>query len=194
MKENAKPAPNQAAPIRPIIKDLRLIRPEVALSALTATLLVIEWIYAGVSITQLPDRIPVYFDFSKMAVTHGNKGQVLILPAVVTVFTILLHTMAYFPHKYNFTMARITTYNAVQIYTATRLFLRYVNTIIAGVGLFDLIGWIRSVQLYEEFGPWAWIVSIIGILFSISIGVVTLSIYIRAIALEASTPSSPVEL
>lgn len=88
--------------------------------------------------SQLPERIPIHFNFEGKPDGYGSRASLFILPVTGLFMYFLLTVLAIFPHVYNFPVT-ITAENAeVQYRLATRL-MRILKTVI--LILFSFISW-----------------------------------------------------
>ena len=142
--------------------------------------LVIQWIYAIASIHMLPNTIPIHTTMTNTSDHVGNRRQILILPAMSTVLTVLYQLVAMNARKLKLAKSKNSTEDAERAQVYLRITLRYVNTMTVLVLLYDLIGWVRSVERYEDFGPATWIASIVGIGIAMIVSTIVLIKYIRS--------------
>lgn len=69
---------------------------------------------------QLPERIPMHFDFAGNVDRYGSRGEWFLLPAVALAVYAGLTFLARVPHRFNFPV-RITPENAARQYRLGRL-------------------------------------------------------------------------
>ena len=99
-----------------------------ALSALFIILLVVYPIYY---FNELPDVIPVHFNFAGNPDGYSQKSSMWILPGIGVILSILLLVMSRFPHLHNYSL-KITEENAERQYRLSSKLMRIVNLIISG--------------------------------------------------------------
>jgi uncharacterized membrane protein len=104
------------------------------------------WIFTLINFTNVPDTIPIHFNFAGEADNFGSKYNIIALPMVATTLFIGLTVLNKFPHAFNYPTP-ITTDNAIKLYTnATRL-IRMLKLII--VIVFGLIA-IQTISAVTE--------------------------------------------
>lgn len=91
---------------------------------------------------QLPDRIPVHFNFSGEADSFGGKYSLIALPVFIAVMYILLTTLSFFPHIYNYAV-EINENNAETQYKNARRLINLLKVEI--VYVFTYIQW-KTIQ------------------------------------------------
>ena len=93
------------------------------------------WIMTIIYYPELPDTIPIHFDYTGQADGFGGKEKILILPVTTTLLFALMTLLNKFPHIFNYPV-EITETNALRQYTiATKLirFLKLAIVVILGL-------------------------------------------------------------
>jgi len=101
-------------------------------------LLVGLWSFSLYCLAELPDTVPMHFNFSGEPDRYGSKKTILILPILGTLIYALLTFLCKFPHIFNYTVS-ITTENAARQYIIAIRTLRYLKISILLV--FFLVVW-----------------------------------------------------
>lgn len=104
---------------RPVISDLPRTRVELACEVIAGAALLFAWAVALLAWSDLPQRIPMHFDFSGQPDAWGSKGMLVVLPIILLVLYALLTLLARVPHVYNYPVA-ITPENARTQYRLAR--------------------------------------------------------------------------
>ncbi|OGX81330.1 hypothetical protein BEN48_06610 [Hymenobacter glacialis] len=98
-------------------------------------LLAFLWALATWSYFQIPDTVPVHYNFAGQPDRYGEKAGVLHLPMVATVLFVAMTALGRFPHVLNYPSA-ITAANAPGKYRSAVRLLQGLKTVIVLVFLF----------------------------------------------------------
>lgn len=118
--------------------DLQLTPLAVIMEGLSFAGLIFLWIYAVVSYQKLPEQIPVHYNFKGEVDGVGNKATIFIVPAIITIVTVLLTMINKVPHIFNYPV-NITAANAEQQYILVTSLLRYLKLVIVLLGIYITI-------------------------------------------------------
>ena len=92
-------------------------------------LLVVIWIYTGISYTKLPESIPVHFGIAGEADRYGGKATVWLLPVIATILFAGISWLNKYPHVFNYA-ATVTEENAPRLYLLSTRLLRIIKLVI----------------------------------------------------------------
>ena len=159
---------------KPIYKDLPLTVFEKTLNLVTLAVLGISWVYAIVSLSNLPNTVVSSFGQFESIEHLESKYAVLIVPVIASIFAFVLYFITLRPHRYSISNTRITARNAYRIYVATRTLVRYVSAIFSTLLLLTLVFWIKSVKSEESLNAGLFLSAVFGIMAVLVIGVVML--------------------
>lgn len=123
---------------RPIIRDLKLSRMDVALEVLALAGAVFLLVVPAFYYSRLPDRIPVHFNASGVADGWGSKSALFLTPLTALVMYVSLTVLSRFPHKFNY-LWEITEANARRQYAIARQMLSAIKVL--GMAIFSNITW-----------------------------------------------------
>jgi uncharacterized membrane protein len=88
--------------------------------------------------SDLPDKVPVHFDFSGEPDSWESKGMIALLPGVTIFLYALLTFVSRYPHHFNY-LYEITEENAATQYRLGRTMLAVLKTEI--IWLFTIMTW-----------------------------------------------------
>ena len=97
---------------------------------LTAVGLVLMAVIFLTTYKDLPDIIPIHFDFAGNANGWGSRLSLIFMPIIALVFAAGLTVLERFPHLYNYNKVNITEKNAVKIYSITRTYMVILKTVL----------------------------------------------------------------
>lgn len=92
--------------------------------------LIVLWGYVILTYNELPDTIPIHFNFKNEPDNYGSKMTLFVLPVVATVVFALFTVLLKMPQKLNYPV-KITPENAQQQYRYSSALLRYMKMAIA---------------------------------------------------------------
>ena len=72
------------------------------LEGIAIVLLVVFWVYVGMTYASLPDIIPTHYNGSGVADGFGSKKSIWSLPVVATILYGLLTVLRFYPHYFNY--------------------------------------------------------------------------------------------
>ncbi len=115
------------------------------LELLTLAILILYWAFVFSRLKDLPNSIPVHFDFQGNANRFGLKYELLIIPSIATLIFVLLFFLNKFPHIFNYPV-KITEENAERIYIFTTRFIRLLNLLLLTMFYFISFAAIKAAQ------------------------------------------------
>ncbi len=89
-----------------------------------------SWLLVAFSYSNLPEAIPVQYDFRGAVVKWGPKLRIFLLPVLSTVLFLGISLLNRYPHHMNYPV-NITRDNAFRHYTIAARFNRYVKLLLA---------------------------------------------------------------
>lgn len=107
---------------RPILK-IALSKFDKLLELVSLILFITLWIICTLELINLPNIIPIHFDFSGKPDNYGSKNTLLILPIIMSLVAILFTYLCKRPHIFNYP-SKITKDNAEQQYKLATQMLR----------------------------------------------------------------------
>lgn len=123
------------------------------------------FIFAGITLVlafsnyiNLPEQIPIHFNFKGEADNYGPKSTLFMLPGIALAIAFGLFSLSKSPHKFNYTV-NITAENAAENYQKARLLVKWLNALTTL--LFLLITWeviTTAKGAQSSFGALFWIV------------------------------------
>ena len=135
---------------------------DVIIDLITATLLLLLFIYTFMSYSELPDIIPSHFNAKGEVDGHSQKAFLWLLPGFGLLMFVGLSILNKFPHIHNY-MVNITEENALKNYRLSTRILRFTNLFV--VLIFALIAY-HTIQAAKgnpsSLGAW-FIPTVIGI-------------------------------
>ncbi len=122
-----------------------------------------SWLLVVISFSDLPELIPIHYDFTGAVTKWGVKGRIFLLPAIATLLFIGITILNHYPYRMNYPV-NITSKNAFRYYTIATRFNRYIKLLIALI--FFIIS-LRTIEIAHghsgQFGFWS--IPIIVVLF-----------------------------
>ena len=85
-------------------------------------------VYACIMWQQLPDQIPIHFDFAGNVTDYGGKGSMILLLGVGWSMFVVMTVLVKFPKTWNMPV-KVTAENAERLYSITRGMLEAVKLI-----------------------------------------------------------------
>lgn len=137
---------------------------EVWLQRITILAIAASFVLVGINYAQLPDEIPVHFDLSGHPNSWGPKIIIWVLPGIMSATAGFLLWLSTMPHNLNYPV-KITPENAAFQYKKTRLVLRWLSFVTAGMTFY--LSW-KTIQIAlgkaSQLDPWfLWVfLSLIG--------------------------------
>ncbi|MBP1948019.1 DUF1648 domain-containing protein [Virgibacillus litoralis] len=101
-------------------------------------ILICSIVYVVQAYNSLPESVPTHFNAKGEADAWGNKGTVLLMPAIAFVSFIIMYFVTKAPHTFNY-MVKVTEENATRLYTPARTFMAAIN--LEMVAIFSYIAW-----------------------------------------------------
>lgn len=129
---------------------------DIGLDLLSVAIITVTIIYTILMYTNLPETLPIHFNFKGEADNYGNKSAVLWLPIFNIGMFILLFMLNKFPHIHNY-MVNITEENALKNYRFSTRIVRFTNLFITILFSFIQYQIIESAHLKTSegsFGSW----------------------------------------
>jgi uncharacterized membrane protein len=118
-------------------------------------ILFVSFIYIIFVWNDLPEKMPIHFNFSGEADNWGGRGSILIFPFVSAVLFIFMTVASKFPHIHNFPI-KVTEENAERLYSISNKLLTILKLEMI---IFMAIGTYQSVQVaFGEDGIGKWYV------------------------------------
>ncbi|MGP4105614.1 DUF1648 domain-containing protein [Virgibacillus sp. L01] len=108
------------------------------LNILSVILLICSIVFVVQAYNSLPEQVPTHFNAKGEADAWGNKGTVLLMPAIAFVSFIIMYFVTKAPHRFNY-MVKVTEENAPRLYTLARTFMAVIN--FEMVAIFSYITW-----------------------------------------------------
>lgn len=158
---------------RPRLK-IEARKPDKRLEIAGWAVILASWLLIVLSYSNLPELIPVQYDFKGAVVKWGSKLSIFLLPTLSTVLFLGISILNRHPHHMNYPV-NITRANAFRQYTIATRFNRYVKLLIA---LIFFIVALRTIEIgYGHSGKLGfWSLPIILVIFVIPM--TTLLIYL----------------
>jgi uncharacterized membrane protein len=144
---------------------------ETVLNAASILLLFLTYFYLLYIWNDLPEKVPVHFDFSGKADRWGGKGSILTLPIIETILFVMLWILSKFPQLYNYPV-KITEENAQSLYLEARRLIVVLNFEIV---LFFSIGSWETAQTASQkatLGMWYIPLLLITIFGSLTVSII----------------------
>jgi uncharacterized membrane protein len=113
---------------RPKIK-LEFTYSDLVLEVLGWFTIALLWILTILNYTSLPESIPTHFNASGQVDDYGNKGSILLLPAVGTIIFAVILLLTRIPHIFNYPVT-ITEENAERQYRNAARMMRYMKFVV----------------------------------------------------------------
>lgn len=82
---------------------------------LTLVVLLAIWVSIPLCWGSLPEQIPIHFDFAGNANGWGGRASILLMPAIITVTTVIMFVVERFPQTWN-TGVKVTPLNQAFVY------------------------------------------------------------------------------
>ncbi len=155
---------------RPILK----IRKTTFEKSLEVTSFVLVGLMLFLSIyawSELPDKIPVHFNFYGEPDRWGGKGSILIMPIIGFFVVKVTFFLGKAPHMFNYPV-KVTKENAARLYLESRRMLILVNFELAI--MLTLLHLDTILQAYEKTGIGSWVTPLLLVLI---LATISLTIY-----------------
>lgn len=128
------------------------------LDLLTVFLLVVFWGVSFYYYSDLPEEIPIHFDYAGEVDNYANKKTIFLLPMIGTMLAGFLTLVSRHPETFNYTVT-ITPENAERQYRNALLMTRVMRIVI--VFVFMLIDWeVIQIALGNSEGLGVWFLPI----------------------------------
>ncbi|MDX1940346.1 MAG: DUF1648 domain-containing protein [Saprospiraceae bacterium] len=92
--------------------------------------IIASFVLVGMNYSQLPDQIPVHFDFSGQPDDWGSKIMIWVLPIIMSAMVALFLWLCQRPHQLNYPV-KITPENAAYYYKKTQWVLRWLSFLVS---------------------------------------------------------------
>lgn len=117
-------------------------------------LLIAIWILTLTSYAELPDSIPIHYDFAGEADSFGGKGNIVTMPIVATILFIGMTILNKYPQLFNYP-TEISRENAQGLYNNAARMIRYLKVIIVFIFGLNSYQTIRIANGYSsDLGAW----------------------------------------
>ncbi len=138
---------------RPKIK-LQFTYSDLFLEVLGGFTLALIWILTILNYAHLPESIPTHFNASGQVDDYGNKGSILLLPAIGTLIFAGITFLVRIPHIFNYPVT-ITEENAERQYRNAARLMRYMKFIVVFTFLIIQFRTIETAEgVAEGLGRW----------------------------------------
>jgi len=96
------------------------------MTAIGGLLLLGTTVYTCIMWQQVPEQVPLHFDFSGNVTDYGGKGSMIFLLVIAWVMFVVMTVLVKFPNTWNMPV-KITVENAERLYSITRCMLEVVK-------------------------------------------------------------------
>lgn len=121
--------------------------------ALCALMLLATCVWLAVKWKELPELVPMHYNFQGEIDRYGKKSELLIVPILGWVLVILLAVVGRFPKIWNTGGIEITDENRDYVYTRLRYMLDTMMVLISGVFSFLTLYTLTGENLSKAFLP-----------------------------------------
>ena len=116
------------------------------LTIMAGSLLVATTIFVFVSWTQMPEQIPLHYDFSGNVTDYGGKTAIIPILAITWFIFILMTVLVKFPKAWNIPVT-VTKENFERVYSITRGLMEAVKFEAVLLMIVTIISAVRGVEL-----------------------------------------------
>jgi uncharacterized membrane protein len=102
------------------------------LDILALALSVFYVVYAALSYTDLPDKIPIHYDLNGQVDGMGGKSVLLLIVGIGLLLFVMLKVINNYPHTFNYPV-KITEENAVEHYQSAMQMMSMMNVFCAAI-------------------------------------------------------------
>lgn len=99
------------------------------MTAIGGLLLLGTTVYTCIMWQQVPEQVPLHFDFSGNVTDYGGKGSMILLLVIAWVMFVVMTVLVKFPNTWNMPV-KVTAENAERLYSITRCMLEVVKFLV----------------------------------------------------------------
>lgn len=136
------------------------------LTVITGLLLLAATIFVIVSWQNIPDTVPVHFNFAGEADGYGGKGALMGMMAAAWVMYIAITVLVKFPNTWNLPV-KVTAENKARLYSIARGMLEIVKTLTTLMFILMFV----NIAIAASLPPWIMTALVAAMLVSIIIGI-----------------------